>query len=297
MSATVGMLLKAIENANEKVGTIISGLLGLGWTVMTYFVVPVLVIEKVGPFQAIQQSMAILHEPGARRSLAMLAFPFSCSCWPCRPFWKFELASHCCAARSRRSAVSLIVLAVLGFLLVSTISSALNGIFLTVLYQYAANGQVPTGFDRECIAGHSGRRNNPGPESNGQRSDQNRRSGAGADSAPVMSYFEPGAGAVFSFASPAAFPGVAKRTITSCPPATADSPRPPRTPAASSAGSAPARLAGAVGAGKRNCPQPGRCASPCRCVVPCDCGFSSAVKLPSQTVSRAAGWSHSPAPA
>src|SRR5260370_20607117 len=60
VSATVGVLLKVIENAHEKVGQFVSALLGTAWTVMTYFVVPVLVVEKVGPFEAIGRSMPVL---------------------------------------------------------------------------------------------------------------------------------------------------------------------------------------------------------------------------------------------
>src|SRR5262249_51826250 len=62
VSATVGILLKAVENVHERAGQLISGLLGLAWTVLTYFVVPVLVVEKVGPFEAIRRSMAILRK-------------------------------------------------------------------------------------------------------------------------------------------------------------------------------------------------------------------------------------------
>src|SRR5207253_3467323 len=47
VSATVGVLLKVVENAHEKVGAIIADLLGLAWSIMTFFVVPILVVEKV----------------------------------------------------------------------------------------------------------------------------------------------------------------------------------------------------------------------------------------------------------
>src|SRR4051794_3569976 len=61
VSATVGVALKAVENANERVGQFISSLLGTAWTVITYFVVPVLVVEKVGPLQAVRRSLTILR--------------------------------------------------------------------------------------------------------------------------------------------------------------------------------------------------------------------------------------------
>src|SRR5262249_6481079 len=46
VSATVGVLLKVIENIHEQVGQFVASLLGAAWGIMTYFVVPVLVVEK-----------------------------------------------------------------------------------------------------------------------------------------------------------------------------------------------------------------------------------------------------------
>src|SRR5262249_58757603 len=62
VSATVGVILKAIENANQKAGEIISAVLGTAWSILTFFVVPVLVVEKVGPFQAVARSVSILRK-------------------------------------------------------------------------------------------------------------------------------------------------------------------------------------------------------------------------------------------
>ncbi len=61
VSAFVGFALKMLESRSEKVGAIVSGLLGLAWSIATFFVVPVIVIEKAGPFEAVQRSMSILR--------------------------------------------------------------------------------------------------------------------------------------------------------------------------------------------------------------------------------------------
>jgi len=60
VSATVGILLRAVEQAHEKAGSLISAILGTAWSIMTYFVVPVLVVEKVGPFEAVKRSVGVL---------------------------------------------------------------------------------------------------------------------------------------------------------------------------------------------------------------------------------------------
>ena len=47
--------------------------------------------------------------------------------------------------------VAVLVLAALYFILWSAAGSALNGIFLGALYQYAAFGEVPHGFDQDTL--------------------------------------------------------------------------------------------------------------------------------------------------
>src|SRR5207237_10704447 len=61
VSASVGLALRLIENANEKVVAFVSAILGWAWSVTTYFVVPVLVVEGVGPLTAIQRSTKVLY--------------------------------------------------------------------------------------------------------------------------------------------------------------------------------------------------------------------------------------------
>jgi hypothetical protein len=49
LSATVGILLRMIEERAAWLGRLVIGLVGMAWTLASYFVVPVLVAEDVGP--------------------------------------------------------------------------------------------------------------------------------------------------------------------------------------------------------------------------------------------------------
>lgn len=62
LSAFIGVLLKAIENSNKRVGRIISAILGSAWTALAYFVAPVIVVEGAGPVAAFKRSTAILRQ-------------------------------------------------------------------------------------------------------------------------------------------------------------------------------------------------------------------------------------------
>jgi hypothetical protein len=152
VSATVGLLLKIIENAHEKVGEIISAVLGTAWTVITFFVVPVLVVEKLGPIAAIGRSIALLKKAWGEALVGKFGLGL----------FKFLLMLPgilalvigfvvCVAVQPVAIGIAVVALAVLYLLVAGAGCSALDAIFLTALYQYAAFEKVPDGFDRDTI--------------------------------------------------------------------------------------------------------------------------------------------------
>jgi hypothetical protein len=61
-SATVGIVLRMIEHRSAWLGRFVAGLIGIGWTLASYFVVPVLAAEDVGPAEALQRSGELFRE-------------------------------------------------------------------------------------------------------------------------------------------------------------------------------------------------------------------------------------------
>jgi hypothetical protein len=151
VSATVGVVLKAIESAHEKAGQIISAVLGTAWSVMTYFVVPVLVVEKVGPFAAIGRSIAILRKTWGEALIGNIGIGLFVFLLALPGILLLVAGVMLLMSASAALGIAVLVLAVLYLVLVSAASAALNGIFLSALYQYAAQGQVPGGFDRYSL--------------------------------------------------------------------------------------------------------------------------------------------------
>lgn len=62
LAATVGFILKAIENIHEGLGAFVSSLIGAMWGILTFFVVPIIAYENVGPFEAIKRSGKIIKD-------------------------------------------------------------------------------------------------------------------------------------------------------------------------------------------------------------------------------------------
>ena len=62
LAATVGIILKAIQERAGTVGNIIAGIIGIVWGIATFFVVPIIAYEDVSPFQAVKRSSSIMKE-------------------------------------------------------------------------------------------------------------------------------------------------------------------------------------------------------------------------------------------
>jgi hypothetical protein len=152
VSATVGVLLKVIENAHEKIGAIITAILGTAWSILTFFVVPVLVVEKVGPFQAVARSTAILRRAWGESLVSHWGiglFMFLVSL----PGLILIVLGAVLTAVALLPAIALMVLGGLYLLAMMALGPTLNGICLAALYQYAADGQVPRAFDQDLLSG------------------------------------------------------------------------------------------------------------------------------------------------
>ena len=60
IAATVGTILRAVEERVGLVGRIVVAIIGAGWTLATAMTLPVLVEENVGPVEAISRSLDLL---------------------------------------------------------------------------------------------------------------------------------------------------------------------------------------------------------------------------------------------
>jgi hypothetical protein len=62
LAATVGMLLRALEDRLGWLGRMIVSWIGVAWSLATYFVAPILAAEDIGPMEALYRSAGIFRE-------------------------------------------------------------------------------------------------------------------------------------------------------------------------------------------------------------------------------------------
>jgi hypothetical protein len=143
IAATVGMLLRAISERSGLLGRLVVGLLGLAWNLATFLVVPVLVVENVGPIEAIRQSASYLKRTWGEQIVGNLGMGLV--------FGLISLGTLAAgvvllvAAAATESAALIIFVAVcllLTFVAIALVSSALSGVYAAAVYRYAAEGQT-----------------------------------------------------------------------------------------------------------------------------------------------------------
>lgn len=157
ISATVGLILKVLENAARQrggmggmVASIMVGILGFAWSLMVFFVIPVIVAEDAKGFQAIKRSGTVLKSKWGEavvgnQGIGLLTF--------LAIFLFAGVPVFLGLAAINGSVVlggGLIAIGAATGMFIAAAGSALDSTYRAVLYEFATKGEVGT-FSREVI--------------------------------------------------------------------------------------------------------------------------------------------------
>ncbi len=152
IAATVGMILRAIQERVGFIGKIVVALVGAGWSLATYLVVPVLVTSDVGPVEAVKASTHLLKRTWGENVIGQAGIGFA--------FGLIQMAVIvggigfvilAAMAHSVALVIAAVVLTVIAVLFTVLVHSALSGIYAAALYRYAANDEGSPGFSPETL--------------------------------------------------------------------------------------------------------------------------------------------------
>jgi hypothetical protein len=149
LASSVGMLLRMLEERVGFIGRLIVGLLGMAWSVTSFLVVPVLVVEGSGPIESYRRSVAMLKRTWGEQIIGNVSFGLIFALFGILPaILLFMVAAKFGpAALLAAGAVLVVWLIALGL-----VQSTLQTIYQAAIYRYAANGEAPPGFDGGMIA-------------------------------------------------------------------------------------------------------------------------------------------------
>ncbi len=152
ISATVGLILRWLSERGA-LGRIASSLFGLAWNLATFLVIPVLVVENVGPVEGIKRSGRMLKDTWGEQIAGNLSIGFIFFLLIMLTIIAGVLATF--AVASLTESVLLVVLSIILFaaLFVALIllNATLNGIYSAAVYRFAAGKDTDVFFSQDLV--------------------------------------------------------------------------------------------------------------------------------------------------
>jgi hypothetical protein len=154
ISSTVGVVLKALESRAGFLGRLVISLVGVAWALVTYFVVPLIVVERRGALEAVGESKDLLARTWGKQIVSGLGYGLIGFLLTLPAIIVIGIAllglatSH---GHALGSMGTLALVAVLYLVALGIVMSALRAIFGVVLYSFAKTGEAPAGFDASAL--------------------------------------------------------------------------------------------------------------------------------------------------
>lgn len=143
VSATVSILIQAAEQRTGLVGRFVVRLIGVAWAVATYMVIPLVVLEGIGPIDAVKRSAQLLKQTWGENIVGNAGIGLL-------SLGGILIAAAIGALGVASGSVPLAIVAVVIAVAIGAtsiaITSALSGIYRVALYRYAVDGKGPAAF-------------------------------------------------------------------------------------------------------------------------------------------------------
>jgi len=154
VSATVGLILRLIENANEKIGRFAAAILGSAWTFLTYLVVPVIVVEGKGPVASLKDSVKMLKDTWGQQLTGGFAFGLVYFLLSLLGVGIIAGAGYLYSVTNNGVIfVAGIAIAAIYWLGLILVSAVMTPVFQAALYVYAKDGKAPGSFGEQLLSG------------------------------------------------------------------------------------------------------------------------------------------------
>jgi len=148
VAATVGLILNLLEERAGFIGDIVLAVIGGVWSLVTYFVVPVLVLEDKGVFDSLKGSVSLVKKTWGESIVGSASIAII-----------FVVVGVIAALGVFATLlvvpvifIPALALFLLLVVILAVLYSAMQGIFVTALYTYAKTGTVPSAFSQDLIA-------------------------------------------------------------------------------------------------------------------------------------------------
>ena len=147
----VGLIISAIQNAgggDSVVGRILGGLVSFAWSAATFFVIPIIALEGLGPKDAFKRSVSILRERWGEGVVGTASASGIVMLIALLPIVVLGMAGYSLVNSGNDAAgATLLVVAGIVFVAAVLIGGTVNAIFRVALYRFATEDATVGGFD------------------------------------------------------------------------------------------------------------------------------------------------------
>jgi hypothetical protein len=153
-SGGVGMILRILSRGGKGLGRLGAAIGGLAWNLVTYLVLPVLVVEEIDPVEAIIRSATLLKKTWGEQMVVNLSTDAVFGLPKLLVIGLLVLVGMMGIPSESALAFALVIaLLIAVLLLLGLIESTLKGIFKAAVYRYAAQGEAGGFFSEEVVKG------------------------------------------------------------------------------------------------------------------------------------------------
>lgn len=155
INATVGVILQTLRERGGIIGSIVSSIGAFAWGVMTFFVIPILIVKDISPIDAIKESTALLRKTWGEQLVGGFGVGTVTGLMTLGVILLGMLLGFL-AIGVLDSGLLLgvvVLLTILAVVAIGIVSSALSSVYRVVVFRFAEYGSAPDDFDIDMIRG------------------------------------------------------------------------------------------------------------------------------------------------
>lgn len=141
------------DAAGNVVGSIIGGLANFAWTVATFFVIPVIALEGLGPKDAIKRSTGIIKERWGESVVGSATIGGAIFLVGILPGILLVVAGAALTGSTAALGAVVIAIGVVVIVVAALLQTTLNAVFRVALFRFATQGDVSGRFSQDQLAG------------------------------------------------------------------------------------------------------------------------------------------------
>jgi len=151
VAATVGLVLQMLERRANLITRLILSAIDIAWSLATYFIIPVMILEDVDVFEALKRSAALIKRQWGTEVVSNFSFSLLFSPLSLPAFALGLLAAFIGVDFGPVPLIALLAVFLAYLILLYEVAVALQGIFVVALYRYANNEHMPGSFSLDLM--------------------------------------------------------------------------------------------------------------------------------------------------